>query len=343
LLHPDLSADFPPIRSLSASPHNLPVQLTSFVGREQELRDLHQLLLDDEMRLITLTGAAGTGKTRLALRVAEEAIAEFPGGVYFVALAPVIDAGLLASTIGEAIGVREVPGQPFLRTIIDALQAKSVLLVLDAFEHAMPQSREVSQMLSSCVSLKMVVTCREVVHLAGEHVFVVAPMEVPDAQRSLAAEDARTYDAVRLFIERARAVKPGFALTSQNAPAIGTICAQLDGLPLAIELAAARVQLLPPDAVIELRPLMMSGLTALPDRRHQTLSGAIDWSYGLLKPWEQRLFRRLAVFSVGFTLEAAEAMCVGDPELDGKVLDGIASFIDKSLLRQAEERTPELR
>jgi predicted ATPase/class 3 adenylate cyclase/Tfp pilus assembly protein PilF len=350
LLHPDLPADFPPIRSLSASPHNLPVQLDSFVGREQELRDLHQLLLDDEMRLITLTGAAGTGKTRLALRVAEEAVAEFPSGVYFVALAPVMDPGLLASTIGETIGVREVPGQPFLRTIIDALQAKGVLLVLDNFEHVMPQSREISQLLSSCASLKMVVTSREVLHLAGEHVFLVAPMEVPDAQRPLSAEDVRAYDAVQLFIERARAVKPGFALTSQNAPAIAIICAQLDGLPLAIELAAARVQLLPPDALVErLGPasgqrerLLTAGGSDRPER-HQTLSSAIDWSYGLLNPWEQRLFRRLAVFSVGFTLEAAEAMCVGDPELDVKVLEGIASFIDKSLLRQAEEGTGEPR
>jgi predicted ATPase/class 3 adenylate cyclase/Tfp pilus assembly protein PilF len=350
LLHPDLPAEFPPIRSLSAAPHNLPVQLTSFVGREQELRELHQLLLDDEVRLITLTGAAGTGKTRLALRVAEEAVAQFPRGVYFVGLAPVKNPGLLASTIGEAIGVREVPGQPFLRTIIDALQANGVLLVLDNFEHVMQQSREVSQLLSSCASLKMVVTSREVLHLAGERVFGVAPMEVPDAQGSLSLDDVRAYDAVQLFVERARAVKPSFALTRQNAPAITTICSQLDGLPLAIELAAARVQLLPPDALVERLGLTYGQRQSLltaggPDRpvRHQTLTSAIDWSYGLLKAWEQGLFRRLAVFSVGFTLDAAEAICRDDTELDGRVLEGVASFIDKSLLRQAEEGTGEPR
>jgi predicted ATPase/class 3 adenylate cyclase len=350
LLHPDLLADFPPLRSLSASPHNLPVQLTSFVGREQEQRDLVNLIEDHSVRLITLTGAAGTGKTRLALQVAEEVVAEFSHGVFFIALAPLNDPDLLASTIGEAIGVREVAGQSFLRTIIDALQAKAVLLVLDNFEHVMEQSRHISELLSKCAAMKMLVTSREVLHLAGEHAFVVAPMDVPDPQRSLSADDVRTYDAVQLFVERAQAAKPNFALTEQNAPAIATICSQLDGLPLAIELAAARVQLLPPDALVERLGLTYDQRQSLlatggSDRpvRHQTLSSAIDWSYGLLKPWEQRLFRRLAAFGGGFTLDAAEAICQSDAELNGQVLEGIASFIDKSLLRQAEEGASEAR
>jgi predicted ATPase/class 3 adenylate cyclase len=348
LVHPGLPADFPPLRSLSTSPHNLPVQLTSFVGREKELRDLSQLMLDDEIRLVTLTGAAGTGKTRLALQVAEQMLAEFPGGVFYVGLAPLNDPDLLASTIGEAIGVREVAGQPFLRTIIDALQARGMLLVLDNFEHVVAQSFQVSELLSKCPSLKVLITSREVLRLAGEHVFVVAPMDVPDPLRS--AADMRTYDAVQLFIERARAVKPSFAFDALNAPAIASICSQLDGLPLAIELAAARVQLLPPDALVDRlghtyrqrQSLLTAGGPDRPER-HQTLSNAIDWSYGLLNVWEQRLFRRLSVFRGGFTLEAAEAICNADPELDGKVLEGIASFIDKSLLRQAEDRAREPR
>jgi len=350
LLHPDLPAEFPPIRTLSASPHNLPLQLTSFVGRGEELREVSDLLLDHNVRLVTLTGAAGTGKTRLALRVAEEVVAEFPNGVFFVELAPLNDPDLLASTIGEAIGVREVAGQPFLRTIIDALQAKGMLLVLDNFEHVMDQSRHLSELLSTCASLKMLVTSREVMHLAGEHAFVVAPMEAPDPQRALSAEDVQTYDAVQLFVERARAVKPNFALTPQNAPAVARLCSQLDGLPLAIELAAARVQLLSPDALVERlgltyaqrQSLLASGGADRPTR-HQTLSSAIEWSYGLLNNWEQRLFRRLAVFSGGFTLEAAEAICLTEPELDGKVLEGVASFIDKSLLRPVEENAHEAR
>ena len=350
LLHPDLPADFPPLRTLSASPHNLPIQMTSFVGRSEELEALRQLLLDEDVRLLTLTGAAGTGKTRLALRVAEDSLAEFPRGVYFVGLAPLKDGNLLASTIGEAIGVREVGGQPFLRTIIDALQSKGVLLVLDNFEHLMEQSRQLSELLSKCESLKILVTSREVLHLAGERVFAVAPMEVPDLHGAISADDLQKFDAVRLFVERALAVKPNFAMTAQNAPAIIEVCAQLDGLPLAIELAAARVQLLPPDALAERLGLTYQQRQSLlatggSDRpvRHQALSSAIDWSYGLLRPVEQRLFRWLSVFSGGFTLTAAEIMCAADAELRDQVLDGIASLIDKSLLRPVEERDGQAR
>ncbi|MBV9328966.1 MAG: tetratricopeptide repeat protein [Chloroflexi bacterium] len=350
LLHPDLPTEFPPLRSLSAAQHNLPVQLTSFVGREDELRELSQLVMNDDVRLVTLTGAAGTGKTRLALRVAEEQFSAFPHGVFFVPLAPLRDPDMLASTIGEATGVREVAGQSFLRTIVDALQARRVLLVLDNFEHVMGQSAQLSELLSKCASLKILVTSREILRLAGEHVFGVAPMDAPDPQRSLSADDMRAYDAVQLFVERAQSVKPNFALTPQNASAIAEICSQLDGLPLAIELAAARVQLLPPDALVERlgltydqrQRLLAAGGSDRPVR-HQTLSGAIDWSYGLLKSWEQRLFRRLAIFSGGFTLEAAEDICRDDAELDGKVLEGVSSFIDKSLLRQVDEGTDETR
>jgi predicted ATPase/class 3 adenylate cyclase len=344
LVHPDLPTDFPPLRTLSASPHNLPVQLTSFVGRGQDLAYLRQLLLGKDVRLLTLTGAAGTGKTRLAQQVAEDTLAEFPRGVFYVPLAPLADPNLLASTIGEAIGVREVTGQPLLHTLIDALQAPGVLLVLDNFEHVVQQARHVGELLSACAALKILVTSREVLHLTGEHVFEVSALAVPDLQLPLSSERVSQYDAVQLFVERARAAKPNFALTPQNASTIAEICAQLDGLPLAIELAAARVQLLPPDALLDRlsltydqRQTLLAGAGADRPERHQTLRSAIDWSYGLLKPWEQRMFRRLAAFSGGFTLEAAEAICSTDPELSVQVLDGVASLIDKSLLRQAEE------
>jgi predicted ATPase/class 3 adenylate cyclase len=350
LIHPDIPADFPPLRTLSASPHNLPVQMTSFVGREQDLADLREQLLLKDVRLLTLTGAAGTGKTRLALQVAEDTLAEFPRGVFYVPLAPLADPDLLASTIGEAIGVREVAGQSLLHTLIDALQAQGLLLVLDNFEHVVQQARQVGELLSACASLKILVTSREVLHLAGEHVFAVSALAVPDLQQPLSSENVSHYDAVQLFVERARAAKPNFALTPQNAPAIAEICAQLDGLPLAIELAAARVQLLPPDALLDRlsmtydqRQTLLAGSGSDRPERHQTLRSAIDWSYGLLKPWEQRMFRRLAVFSGGFTLEAAEAICRTDPELSLQVLDGVASLIDKSLLRQEDELAREPR
>src|SRR5712692_1102243 len=205
------------------------------------------------------------------------------------------DPELLASTIGEAIGVREVAGQPLLHTLIDALQAHGLLLVLDNFEHVVQQARQVGELLSACASLKILVTSREVLHLAGEHVFAVSAMDVPDLEQPLSSERVSQYDAVQLFVERAR-------------PAIAEICAQLDGLPLAIELAAARVQLMPPEALLDRlsltydqRQTLLAGAGSDRPERHQTLRSAIDWSYGLLRPWEQRMFRRLAVFSGGFT------------------------------------------
>jgi len=343
LVHPELPADFPALRSLSTSPHNLPARLTSFVGRKNELLDLRERLLDKDTRLLTLTGAAGTGKTRLALQIAEDALAEFPRGVFFVPLAPLDDPDLLASTIGEAIGVREVAGQPMLATIQDALQGQGLLLVLDNFEHVIAQARHVGELLSACPSLKIVITSREVLHLSAEQTFFIPAMAVPDPRTSLSSEQLADFDGVRLFVERARTADPTFVLSPQNAPVIAEICARLDGLPLAIELAAARVKLLPPEALLERlsltydqRQTVLAGVELDRPARHQALRNAIDWSYGLLRPWEQRFFRRLAVFSGGFTLEGAEAMCATDAELRPMVLDGVGSLIDKSLLQPAE-------
>jgi predicted ATPase/class 3 adenylate cyclase/Tfp pilus assembly protein PilF len=340
LVHPDLPARFPPLRTLDAQPHSLPVQLTSFVGREREVADARRELLRPDVRLLTLAGPAGTGKTRLALQVAGDALPEFANGIFFVPLARLSEPDLLASTIGEAIGVREVPGQPLLHTLKDALRAQEALLVLDNFEHVMEQAPRVGELLSACPSLKVLVTSREVLHLSPERVLVVQPLAVPDTQPSHSVEQLTRYDAVRLFVERAQAAQPSFALGGANAAAVAEICARLDGLPLAIELAAARVKLLPPAALLERlkleydhrQSILAGNVRDRPDR-HQTLHGAIGWSYGLLRPAEQRLFAWLAVFGGGFTLDAAEAVCGGD----APVLDGVASLIDKSLLRPAEE------
>jgi predicted ATPase/class 3 adenylate cyclase len=338
LVHPDLRTGYPPLRTLNALPHNLPVQLTSFVGREREVADARRELLRKEVRLLTLAGPAGTGKTRLALQVAEDVLADFANGIFFVALARLAEPDLLASTIGEAIDVRGVPGQPLLHTLKDALQTQEVLLVLDNFEHVMEQAPQVGELLSACPSLKVLVTSRELLHLSPERVLEVPPLAVPDVQRPLSVAQLAGYDAVRLFVERAEAAQPSFALTDDNAPAVAEICARLDGLPLAIELAAARVKLLPPPALLERlkleydhRQTILTGLVRDRPTRHQTLHSAIGWSYGLLGRPEQRLFARLAVFSGGFTLEVAEAVCEG-----GEVLDGVASLMDKSLLRQEE-------
>ena len=243
-------------------------------------------------------------------------------------LAPLSEAELLASTIGETIGVREVSGQPMLRTVIDALQAKTVLLVIDNFEHVMRQANRLSTLLAACPLLKMLITSREILHLVGEHVYAVQPMAVPDAGSSTKPDELFDYDAVRLFVERAEAVKPNFALTYANASAVSNICSQLDGLPLAIELAAARVQLLPPEALLERlgreyeqRQSLLTGGGSDRPHRHQALSNAMDWSYGLLTPIEQRMFHRVAVFAGGFTLDAAESVCRDDPHLVSYVLD----------------------
>jgi predicted ATPase/class 3 adenylate cyclase len=350
LVHPDLRTRFPPLRTPNARPHNLPLQLTSFVGREQEVADARHELLRKGVRLLTLAGPAGTGKTRLALQVAEDALAEFANGVFFVALARLSEPDLLASTIGEAMGVREVPGQPLLHTLKDALQAQEVLLVLDNFEHVMEQAPQVGELLSACPSLKVLVTSREVLHLSPERVLEVQPLAVPDFQRPLSIEQLTHYDAVRLFVERAQAAQPSFSVTDGNGPAVAEICARLDGLPLAIELAAARVKLLPPQALLERlkleydhRQIVLTGLVRDRPVRHQTLHSAIGWSYRLLKPLEQRLFAQLAVFSGGFALDAAEAVCTAGSDEGSGVLEGVASLIDKSLLRQEEELVREPR
>ena len=338
----DLPADFPPLKTLDTHPHNLPVQPTPLIGREQEVTVVRELLGREEVRLVTLTGPGGMGKTRLGLQVAAELSDLFADGVFFVDLAPSAILHLVLSTIAQTLGIREVAGQSPLERLKEELQQKQMLLLLDNFEQVRERSVQVADLLSVCPKLKMLVTSREVLHVRAEHEFAVPPLALPDPRHLPDLAALSQYAAVALFLQRAQAVKPDFQITNANARAIAEICARLDGLPLAIELAASRVKLLPPQALLARLSQLLQVLTsAAPDvpARQQTLRNTIAWSYDLLTTEEQRLFRRLSVFGGGCTLEALEAICASLGEGDGivPVLDGVASLIDKSLLQQTEQ------
>jgi len=329
------------------SPRHLPRQLNTLVGRERELEAARKLLLQDGMRLITLTGPGGTGKTRLAVQLAEDVAEQFAGGVWFAGLASILDSGLVVSAIAQALEVRASGSRPLVEDIKEHLRrSPGVLLVLDNFEHVLAASPVVTELLGASRELKILVTSRAALHLYGEQELQVPPLALPDPRSLCAVELLSGYPAVALFVQRARAVKPDFALGEENAAAVAGICARLDGLPLAIELAAARVKVLTPGAILgrlenRLR-LLTGGARDLPERQ-QTLRRAMDWSYELLTGEEQKLFRRLAVFVGGFTLEAAEAVGNAGEDLDLDVFDGVASLVDKSLLQQTGESAGEAR
>ena len=326
-----------PLRRVQLRPSTLPIQRTTFIGRGHEVAAAGKLLLREDVRLVTLTGPGGIGKTRLGLRIAEVVAEQFAAGVFFVPLAPVSDPRLIAHIIAQTLGLREIPGQSPIETLKDFLHTlgqTSMLLVLDSFEHLMPAAPMVADLLAVAPGLKFLVTSRAPLHVSGEYEFLVSPLALPDPRSSPALTALLQCPAVALFVQRATAVKPDFVLTRDNASAVTTICARLDGLPLAIELAAARIKLLSPAAMqtrLESRlQLLTGGARDLPARQ-QTLRGAIDWSYGLLDAAEQKLFRRLSVFVGGCTLEAAEAVCNTKRDLELDVLDGMASILDKSL------------
>jgi predicted ATPase/class 3 adenylate cyclase len=343
-----LPAAFPPLKTLDASHHNLPVQPTPFIGREQEVGAVQHLLARDGVRLLTLTGPGGTGKTRLALQVAAELSDAFPDGVFFVDLAPISDPALVVPTIAQTLGVKEVAEHPLLELVSAFLREKQVLLLLDNFEQVVEAAEQVSALLASCPQLKVLVTSREVLHVRGEQEFAVPPLALPDPKRLPDLLALSQNEAVALFIQRAQAASPKFQLTRVNATAITEICIRLDGLPLAIELAAARIKLLPPQALLarldQRLAVLTSGARDVPER-HQTLHNTIEWSYHLLNEYEQRLFQRLSVFVGGCTLEAAEAVCaaLGEGDAARSVFDGMASLIDKSFLRQSEPEGQEPR
>ncbi len=318
LLVEGLPADFPPLKTLDNRPANLPAQPSSFVGRAQELEEIDELLARDDVRLLTLTGTGGTGKTRLALQVAASLVEDFDNGVFVVQLAPVGDWELVVPTIAQTLGLREQSGETLIETLTEYLRDKKMLLVLDNFEQVISAAPAIAGLLASAAGLRVIATSRAPLRLYGEQTYAVRPLALEES--------------VRLFGERAHAAVPEFAVTEENRDAVAEICARLDGLPLAIELAAPRVRTLTLPALLQRldqRLALLTGGAQDLDARQRTLRGAIEWSYDLLAADEKALFARLGVFVGGCRLEAAEAVCGGKG-----ILDGLDSLVERSLLRQ---------
>ena len=339
LLLPDLPADFPPLRSLDTLPNNLPHYLTSFIGREREMAEVKRLLATTH--LLTLTGPGGCGKTRLALQVAADLLEEFASGVWLVELAALSDPALVPQVVASALGVREEPDRPLLATLSDYLQPKRLLLVLDNCEHLIGACTHLAAaLLQGCPNVKILALSWEVLGIPGEATYHVPTLSLPDLRRLPSLEHLTQYESVRLFIERATDALPTFTLTNQNALAVAQVCHRLDGIPLAIELAAARVKVLSVERIAErvddrFRLLTSGSRTALP--RQQTLRATIDWGYDLLSEKERTLLRRLSVFVGGWTLEAAEAVCTWDGVEEPDVLDLLTHLADKSLVVMEEQ------
>ena len=324
-------------------PHNLPRQLTSFIGRERDIEMAGRLL--STTSLLTLTGAGGSGKTRLALQIAFDLLDRYPDGVWIVDLAPLSDAAFLPQALAEAVGIREQPGHPLLATLVEALRPRESLLVLDNCEHLVAACAQlIDPLLRACPTLQILTTSRETLGIAGEVVWPVPPLALPAVQPGRPLEEVARTEAVRLFVERATAVRPDFELTTQNAAAVVQICRRLDGLPLAIELAAVRVKMLPVAQIVarldERFRLLRHGNRAAV-LRHQTLQAVIDWSYYLLSESEQRLLRRLAAFAGGWTIEAAGAVCGGAGIDPAEVFDLLSHLHDKSLINAKTQGTEE--
>ena len=322
---------------------NLPAALTNFIGRKTELAEVTGLLLHPEVRLVSLTGPGGTGKTRLGLEAGRALLDRYPQGVYFVDLAQISDPTLVSSTTAHTLGIREGGGQPPLEILKDYLAAREMLLIFDNFEQVTGAASDVSQLLSAAPGVNMLVTSRIPLQLRGEHEYPVSPLDMPpDTHQSI--DQALEYEAVALFRQQARTVRPRFEITEENRAAVVMICRRLDGLPLAIEIAAARVKMLTPQALLKRLDqslnLLVGGAVDLPDRQ-QTLRRTIDWSYELLEPEEQIIFTRLGIFSGGFTLDAAEEICNQTGEID--VFLGIEALLNNSLLRQVQSVSDEPR
>jgi predicted ATPase/class 3 adenylate cyclase/Flp pilus assembly protein TadD len=334
VIHPQLPAEFPALRSLNLLSTNLPQQLTSFIGREKELAEIKDLL--GKTRLLTLTGSGGTGKTRLSLQASADVLEQYPDGVWIVELAPLADPTLIPQAVAEVLNLRESPGDTITKTLLRFLKARAMLLVLDNCEHLLEASaRLIDSILKSCPQIRVLVSSREALGIAGEIAYRLPSLSVPNPREPQTPQNLVRHEAVRLFIERATAANPAFALTSQNAQALASVCYRLDGIPLAIELAASRVRAMPLDQIesrLDSRFRLLTGgsRTALP--RQQTLRALIDWSYDLLNDSEKAVLCRLSVFAGGWTLEGAEAVCVGEGIEDWEVLDLLTSLVDKSLV-----------
>jgi predicted ATPase/class 3 adenylate cyclase len=345
----NLLTEFPPLLTPPVITNNLPVQTTAFIGREIELEEIIKRLNTDSVRLLTLTGPGGIGKTRIALQAANKLIERFGDGVYFVDLAPIRNPDSVPIVIAQTLGLRETSNRPLLDDLIDHLKNKNLLLLLDNFEQVTSAAPKVVELLQNCPQLKMIVTTREPLRIRSENIFPIPPLAIPQINRKQSSIEKLTqYDAVRLFIERAQAVNPNFEVTNENAPAVAEICSRLDGLPLAIELATARTSIFSPQALLERLgnrlKLLRGGARDLPARQ-QTLHAAIDWSYELLDMNEQRLFQLLSVFQ-GCSIEAIETIAAqmeasfGD---NANSLDMVSSLLDKSLVRQISLESGESR
>jgi predicted ATPase/class 3 adenylate cyclase len=339
LTTPALPSEFPPLKTLESHTNNLPLQATPLVGREREVESVCGLLRSSETRLLTLLGPGGTGKTRVGLQVAAELADDFEDGVFFVPIAAITDPTLVAPTIARVLGLSEGGAQPLEELLEGYLRDRQTLLLLDNLEQVLEAAPIVERLLSNAPNLKILATSRIPLGLYGEYEFPVPPLSLPDPDSLPPLEYLTEYEAIRLFVERARAVRPDFSLTEENGPAVVEICERLDGLPLAIELAAARIKLLPPRVLLDRLgnrlKILTGGARNLPERQ-RTLRNAIAWSYGLLDEGEKLLFGRLGVFSGGATLEAMEAVCDAEGDLPTDVFEGASSLLDKSLLRQEE-------
>ncbi|MGH8849758.1 MAG: tetratricopeptide repeat protein [Casimicrobiaceae bacterium] len=332
LVHPDLRQDFPALRSLAATPNNLPQQLTSFIGRERELADGKRLL--ETTRLLTLLGMGGLGKTRLSLQIGADVLERYADGVWFVDLAPIKDPALVVNEAAQVLGVHEEAGKPLLQTLCAHLNDRKLLYVLDNCEHLVGACASFAQvLLRSTPGVRILATSREALHIVGEQTYPVAPLAVPDPKAGV--EALLRSDAVQLFVERARLQKPAFDLTEKDAPAVAELCARLDGIPLALELAAARMRSLSVaeiNARLNDRFKLLTGGSRVALERQQTLRALVSWSYDLLQETEQTVLDRLSVFAGGFDLAAAEAVCGAEPIAAEDVIDLLSSLVDKSLV-----------
>ena len=343
---PEESMAGKPVEVQVEHPNNLPAQTTRLIGRLKEVGAARRLLMREEVRLVTLTGPGGTGKTRLSLQTAADVLAEFKNGVFFVALAPIIDENLVTSTIAQALGIPDSGSRSVLDHLKSFLKNRQTLLVLDNFEQVISAAPAIAELLTSCPRLKVIATSRAALHLSGEHDFPVPPLTIPEESLFTAGGEGivallTQFEAVKLFIERAVAVKPDFVITNENAPSVAEICYRLDGLPLAIELAVARIRYLTPQIILsrlkQRLPVLGTGARDLPNRQ-RTLEGTIQWSYDLLDGDEKALFRRLAVFAGGCAMEAAEEVCGTSAEnsLAIDVFDIVGSLVAKSLVKEEE-------